>query len=138
METITLSIGTVVAGSSGQVNDDTRQVEFEAEELASRTEYGTESDGVSITDTRGVTETLYRTADNRLIVHVNSWSRWQGEPDNLYLETVTADDLGPTGRFAQLGQEAGMSRPLTLDEALAAAQAGGSEQFETPGGAIKV
>ena len=117
MDTITLHIGTVVSGSSGQTNDNRREVQFIGEEVASRTEYGLGRNG-GITDTRGVTETLYRAEDGRLLVHVKDWSRWQGEPNTYSLHPVTEADLGPNGRFAALGAEAGYGRPLTLDEAL--------------------
>ena len=117
METITVHVGTVVSGSSGQTNDTRREVQFTGEELASRTEYGYGRNG-GLTDTRGVTETLYRAEDGRLLVHVKDWSRWQGEPNTHSLHPVTEADLGPTGRFAALGAEAGYGRPLTLNEAL--------------------
>lgn len=118
MEKITVQIGSIVSGSSGQTNDNRRDVVFVGEQLAERTEYGTGRDGVSITDTRGRTETLYRTDDGRLVVHIKDWSRWQGEPSTYSLRQVTEDDLGPTGDLAELGAEAGMGRPMTLDEAL--------------------
>jgi hypothetical protein len=117
METITLHVGSIVTGSSGQTNDNRREVQFTSEKLAGRTEYGTGRDG-GITDTRGVTEALYRAEDGRLIVHVESWSRWQGEPNVYSLHEVTEADLQPNGRFELLGAEAGYGRPLTLDEAL--------------------
>jgi YD repeat-containing protein len=111
METIEVCVGSIVAGGSNQV------VEFVGEQLAQRTEYGAGRIG-GITDTRGVTETLYRTDDGRLIVHVDKWSRWRGEPNTETLHVVTEEDLQPGGRFEFLGVEAGMGRPLTLDEAL--------------------
>src|SRR3972149_232964 len=117
METITEHVGSVVSGSSGQTNDSRREAQSTGEDLASRTEYGTGRDG-GITDTRGVNETLYRAEDGRLLVHVEDWSRWQGEPNTYSLHPVTEADLQPTGRFAALGAEAGYGRPLTLDEAL--------------------
>ena len=118
MDKVTVYVGTVVSGSSGQTNDNRRPVEFEAEELATRTEYGTGRGG-GITDTRGVTETLYRAADGRLIVHVDDWSRWQGEPNTKSLHQITEADLLPGGQFEDLGQETDeYTRPLTLDEAL--------------------
>ena len=114
---ITVQIGSIVTGNSGQTNDNRRDVQFAGEKLASRTEYGSGNNG-GITDTRGVTETLYRADDGRLVVHVDVWSRWQGEPSMESLQLVTEDDLSPTGRFAELGAEAGFGRPLTLDEVL--------------------
>jgi len=118
MDKITVQIGSVVSGSSGQTNDKRRDVQFVGEKLTSRTEYGTGSDGVSLTDSRGVTETLYRTDDGRLVVHVKDWSHWQGEPNVYSLHQITEADLSPTGKYAELGADAGMGRPLTLDEAL--------------------
>lgn len=117
METITVHIGTLTTLSNGAVQDDRRPVEFVGEELAQRTEYGLHRGNP--TDTRGVTETLYRTEDGRLVVHVEDWSRWQGEPDHHSLVQVTEADLQPGGRFEALGREAGLGRSLTLDEALA-------------------
>jgi hypothetical protein len=116
--TITLYVGSVVATGSGIVQDNQREVTFEGEELASHTEYGYSDRTGSITDTRGVTETLFRTADGRLIVHVKDWSRWQGEPTVCSLHEVAEDDLQVEGRFEALGREAGFGRPLTLGEAL--------------------
>lgn len=117
METITVQIGSVVAGGSGQTNDNRRDVQFTGEKLGSRTEYGL-SDKGSITDSRGVTETLYRTDDGRLIVHVGDWSHWRGEPSVYTMHRVTEADLQPGGKFQDLGAEAGFGRALTLDEAI--------------------
>jgi hypothetical protein len=117
METVRVEVGTVVSGNSGQTNDNRREVEFEGEELAQRTEYG-EGRGGGITDTRGVCQTLYKTAEGRLVVHVKDWSHWQGEPTTLTLHEVSEADLQPGGRFEDLGAQAGFGRPLTLDEGL--------------------
>lgn len=116
MDTIRVAVGSIVA-SSNIVNDNTQEVEFVGEKLASYTEYGTNRAG-GPSDTRGTTETLYKTEDGRLVVHVKDWSKWQGEPTSFNVLEVTEDDLGPTGRFGILGAEAGYGRPLTLDEAL--------------------
>lgn len=116
MEKHTVHIGSLNTISSGATVDHRREVEFEAEELAKHHDYG-EHKGQP-TDTRGVTQTLYRTADGQLIVHVEDWSRWQGEPTTYSLHKVSEEDLGPNGQFEALGLEAGMGRPLTLDEAL--------------------
>jgi len=117
MESIKLYVGSIVAGNSGQQNDTRRPVEFVGELVASHTEYGF-GPGGGITDTRGVTEVLYRTDDDRLIVHVDDWSRWQGEPSTEQIHEVAEADLQIGGRFERLGAEAGYGRPLTLDEAL--------------------
>jgi len=117
MATIRVRVGSIVTGDSGQTNDTRRAVEFEGDELGKLTTYGAGRDG-GITDTRGTTETLYRAADGRLIVHVDDWSRWIGEPNTETLQEVTERDLQPGGQFEQLGHEAGFGRALTLDEAL--------------------
>ena len=117
MEDVKVLIGSIVTGSSGQTNDDRREVKFVGEKLAEHTEYGTGRTGL-ITDTRGVTEILYRTEDDWLVVHVENWSKWQGEPNHYALVEVTEADLQVDGRFEALGAEAGYGRPLTLDEVL--------------------
>jgi len=119
MEKITVRIGSVVGLSSGQTQATTREVEFVGEKLATRREYGYSEHTGGITDTRGVDETLYKTEDGRLVVYVENWSHWQGEPNSYHLVEVSEDDLGVNGRFEALGREAGFGRPLTLDEALA-------------------
>jgi len=120
VDKITVLIGSVVGGSSGQVNDDTRKVEFVGEEVATRTEWGISDKTGGIIDTRGVDETLYKTDDDRLVVHVKDWSYWQGEPTVYSIHEVTKNDLCVDGRYAALGAEAGYGRPLTLDEAVSA------------------
>ncbi|HEY73324.1 MAG TPA: hypothetical protein G4N99_08645 [Thermoflexia bacterium] len=129
MDKVTVLVGSVVAGSSGQTNDNTQEAEFEAEELASRTEYGLGRGG-GITDSRGVTETLYKTSDGRLVVHVEGWSNWQGEPNTYTLHEVTEADLGVAGQWAALGAEAGYGRPLTLDEAISPVDRLGYEETD--------
>ena len=117
MESIEVHVGSIVTGNSGQQNDTRRPVEFTGERVASHREYSFGPRG-GITDTRGVTETLYKTEDDRLIVHVDDWSRWQGEPSTEQIHEVTEADLQAGGRFERLGFEAGYGRALTLDEAL--------------------
>jgi hypothetical protein len=116
MGKITVKVGSIT-GFSSFTQELTREVEFVSEELASRTVYGLSDKGY-LTDTRGVTETLYKTEDGRLVVHVKDWSNWQGEPNVYSLVEVTEADLNVNGRFEDLGREAGYGRPLTLDEAL--------------------
>lgn len=118
METITVLIGTLEPLSNGAAQDSRREVQFEGERLGARTEYGYDTKRGNLTDTRGTTETLYRAADGRLVVHVDDWSRWRGEPNTESLHQVTERDLQPGGRFELLGAECGYGRPLTLDEAL--------------------
>ena len=118
METIKVQIGTMATGSGGVQQDLTRVVEFTGEEMATYAEYGTSRKTGAPVDTRGVDQTLYRTKDGRLIVHVKDWSHWQGEPNTYSLHEVTEADLQPGGRFEALGAESNYGRSLTLDEAL--------------------
>lgn len=110
-------IGTVVAMSNGATEDRTRAVVFEGERVGSIRTRGIHNGAPS--DTRGTEETLYRAADDRLIVHVHDWSHWQGEPDTYTLREVTETDLQVGGEFEDLGAACGFGRPLTLSEALA-------------------
>ncbi len=119
MDTITVLVGTLNTLSNGAAQDSRQEVIFEAEELGSHTEYGYDDRRGNLTDTRGTTETLYRTADGRLVVHVKDWSRWRGEPTVESLQAVTEKDLQPGGQREDLGAACGFGRPLTLDEALA-------------------
>jgi len=117
VESIEVLVGSVVTGSSGCTNDTTKAVEFTAEKLAEGQEYGYGRGGAP-SDTRGIKETLYKSVDGRLIVHVEDWSRWQGEPTTYSLHEIAEADLQVGGRFEALGFDAGYGRPLTLDEAL--------------------
>ena len=117
MATISLKVGTYSVGNGGIVQDATRPVEFEGDQVAEVRSYGTDRVG-SPSDTRGTTETLYRAADGGLVVYVEAWSNWQGEPNHYNLYPVTELELGVNGRFEDLGREAGLGRPLTLEEAL--------------------
>lgn len=117
METITVLIGSITSMSGGGTQNLTREVQFEGEKLGQFLVYGYDKNG-KLTDTRGVKQTLYKAADGRLIVHVDDWSHWQGEPTTYRLQEVTKVDLGPKGMFELLGLEVGMSRPYTLDDAL--------------------
>jgi hypothetical protein len=112
MSRVELVIGTKRTLNSGQVDDSLVPVVFQGERLARRTSY----DGDS--DTRGTTETLYRTEDGRRVVHVEEWTRWQGEPSVYTLVEVEEEDLLAGGRFEALGLEARLVSALTLDEAL--------------------
>ncbi|MBC7237044.1 MAG: hypothetical protein H5T69_14485 [Chloroflexi bacterium] len=111
MEKQRLVIGSRTILRSGHVQDNLRPVEFEGELLASHTDFSGD-------DTRGITESLYRTLDGRLVVYVEDWSRWQGEPTIYRLVAVEDDDFEPGGRFELLGRQAGLVGPLSLDQAL--------------------
>lgn len=117
MDTIKLYIGSIQTSSNFTQNN-THPVEFLGEQLATRREFGYSARTGGLTDTRGTTQTLYKAADGRLLVHVEDWSRWQGEPTTYSLREVTEADLGANGEFEALGREAGYGRALTLDEAL--------------------
>jgi len=119
MGTIKVHVGTVQTGNSGQTNDSRRVVSFEGERLGNLTIYAPGKDGIGLTDTRGITETLFKTTDGQFIVHAADWSRWQGEPSIECLEEIQDSDLQTGGSYERLGAECGFGTPLTLDQALA-------------------
>lgn len=64
---------------------------FSGEELGSWTEWP-DIQG----EHRVKTYTVYRTPDGRYRIHVERWSRWQGEGTRAWLEpTLAAEDIGP-------------------------------------------
>lgn len=67
METIKLEVGTYSTNNNGMPIDRTRPVEFEAEEMGTWADYSDEN--------RPTKQTLYRTADGRLIVYVADETR---------------------------------------------------------------
>lgn len=129
METITVIVGSVNAGK-GTMLDDTRQVQFEGEKLATVHQTGTREDqeadkpmglaawaiaaksraGAQEDQGTDATETLYRASDGRLLVYVQDWTHFKDGPAVYTLHEVAEQDLSRTGRFAQLGQEAGFWR----------------------------
>lgn len=119
VEEIPVNIGELVTSNSGTTNDTRQAVQFTGEKLGEYHEYGTDHHG-NITDTRGTTQTLYRVADGRLIVHRHVWSRWVGEPDSESLYVATEKSLQPGGLYARLGAVCGFGHPMTLEEAIGA------------------
>ena len=117
METVKLYVGRVDNLRDGRQNDLTDPVEFTGEKVTELTTFGRHKGQVS--DTRGTTETLYRTEKGQLAVHVHEWSKWQGEPEHYTLHEVTEADLDVGGNFESLGREADFGRPLTLAEGMA-------------------
>lgn len=111
MDKITVQIGSLTHFNNGTV-DRRRPVQFEGEQLARR------SIPHDNRGNRGRVETLYRTADGRFIAHVRRWSQWQGESDDYTIREVSETDLDVNGKFEHLGREAGLTRPLTLDEGI--------------------
>jgi len=73
-------------------------IQVKGEQVATRTEY-TDPRGA-----RGITETLYRTPDGRLLAYSHYWTATQGEPVTYRVEEVTPDDLAAGGRFEALGR----------------------------------
>jgi hypothetical protein len=85
---------------AGRRRDLTRIVEFEGEKVATHTMVRG-ADGM-----RGVTETLYRTVNGRLIVYVENWSKREEEGTIYSMLEVTGEDLRKGGRFETLGEGA--------------------------------
>jgi hypothetical protein len=85
---------------AGRRRDLTRVVELEGEKVATHTMYR------DADETRGVTETLYRTVDGRLFVYVENWSKHEEEGTIYSMLEVTGEDLRKGGRFETLGEGA--------------------------------
>lgn len=118
MDQIELEVGSIWT-VNGIPQSTLRPVVFTGEKLGSYSRF------TGNNDSRGITETLYRTEDGRLVVHKKIWSRWQGEPTIYRLREVSEEDLSVGGEFEMLGRECGYGRPLTLDEALQANESTG-------------
>lgn len=84
-------------------------VEFDGSMLGTHTDYVWDR-------AHGVTETLYRLSDGRLLVHLESWTP---DTDDHELILIGEDDLQIGERFEFLGRHAGYAPALTVDEALA-------------------
>jgi hypothetical protein len=99
MPTQKLQIGSIRT-IGGRKHNLTRTVQFEGEEVATRTAY------INQERTRWVTETLYYATDGRLIVHVENWSQ-QEEQGTIYsVLEITGVELQKGGRFEELGHGA--------------------------------
>ena len=110
METVKVLVGTIEYFNGDVVHDNTREVEFSGEVLA-RTERAS-------TNNRGTKRVLYRTASGQLLVHRHCWSQWQNEGDSFDLREVDENELISASELYPLAKAAGLSRPLTLAEAL--------------------
>jgi hypothetical protein len=112
MEKHTIYIGIIYNGNHGD-RDERQPVNFQGELIgrASRNEDG---------DTRGSRWELYQLSDERLILHTENFSRWQGEHSEFWVEEILWEDLQPEGDRAPLGAKLDLwERSLTIDEALA-------------------
>lgn len=118
MVNIRVMAGSIETAHNGFLRDNRRVVEFTGHELGSLTSYDYDAGKGCLTDTRGATETLYKAQDGRLIVHVNDWSRWQGEPSIERLHEIQESDLETGGEYEALGRECGFRKLLTVDQAL--------------------
>ena len=110
METITVYIGSVLTGVVGGGTDTRQKVQFEGEQLGECLSSGINRTVCGKSETRGTSQTLYRTADGRLLVHVYEWSQQPGDPSVETLHEVSAADLQPSGRYALLGADCGFAR----------------------------
>ncbi len=84
-------------------------VEFDGSRLGTHTDYVWDR-------AHGVTETLYRTSDGRLVVHLESWTP---DTDDHELILIGEADLQIGEQFEHLGRHVGYAPALTVDEALA-------------------
>lgn len=107
METITAREGTVMSGGAGQLTDTRKEVQFEGELLGERIESSTTHSLCGDASARGVTETLYKASDGRLLVDVFEWSQRPGDPIRESLREISEADLRAGGSYALLGAECG-------------------------------
>jgi hypothetical protein len=102
-------------------SDDPKRVEFRGKSLA---ECGEDQD-LPFDGALHKLQTLYRTKDGQLVVHIEEiyeppLTQMGGTTEHRYqLIKVEESDLTGAGHFAELGLKAGLGRPLTLDEGLA-------------------
>ena len=108
--TVKLKVGTSRRPVGGDWIVDLYTVEFAGEKLGHVTH---ESD-----EGPTLTETLYRCANGRFVVHLEIDPRWEHEERSSLLVEVTKADLGHDGKFAQLGEACGFSQAMTLEQAL--------------------
>lgn len=113
MDKLTVYVGRVVAGPTGELHDTRQQVEFEGELLGERIEHGMKRNVCGHAGSEGRTETLYKSADGRLLVHVHQWSEHPGKLSIEELHEISETDLLPGGSFALLGAECGFGSSPT-------------------------
>lgn len=113
MEKVTAYIGRVVASSTGELQDTRQKIEFDGELLGEYIHQDIKRNVCGHADSEGRTETLYKAADGRLLVHVHHWSEHPGKPSVEELHEVAEADLLAGGRFALLGAECGFGASPT-------------------------
>lgn len=118
MDTIRVEVD-LVAVLSTERRGTRRAVDFIGEQVGKpHCEVGRDpQDIMRLTGTRGELQTLYRTAEGVLLVHVLKWSQWTGDALTATLYRLTDDaHLQPGGRFEGLGRAVGLGRALTLNQ----------------------
>ena len=119
MDTITVGAD-LVAVLSSERRGTLRAVVFTGEQVGEPyREFGRDPlhPNAYLTQTRGEIQTLYRTDKGVLLVHVKTWSDWQGDALTATLYRLTDDaHLQPGGRFEGLGRAVGIGQPLTFNQ----------------------
>jgi len=106
MATVRVRVGSYIHGAGGVTEDMRQFVAFEAEELGSYT----------ASHPSGMTQILYQIPDGSYVVWEEELGRCDG--DYTCLIKVEQGDFEPRGYFSRLAQQCGLTRPLTLEEAL--------------------
>lgn len=114
MEIQKIVVGSSTQSSGGHLHQRLRDVHFRAELLGSysKPELCTGSPN------RRTVSSLYSTAEGALVVHVRSWTNWQGETETFRLYSASIRALQVAGDFEDLGNACGYGPPLTLEEAI--------------------
>lgn len=117
MGKITVHANLVTVLSTDHWRADLKPVTFEGEPVGeSYREFGRDPlhRNAYLTQTRGEIQTLYRTDKGVLLVHVKTWSDWEGDALTATLYRLTDETpLQPGGRFEGLGRAVGIGCPLT-------------------------
>ncbi len=116
MDTITVHANLVTVLSTDHWRATLKPVTFEGEPVGEPyREFGRDPVNPEyLTATRGEIQTLYRTDKGVLLVHVKTWSDWEGDALTETLYRLTDETpLHPGGRFEGLGRAVGIGRPLT-------------------------
>jgi len=109
----------VKVGTHGATGDYRRVYRFRGRQVAFTRNY----DAARSRDDRGTDKRLYQVGEDKYVVLVEDWSRWQGESDFALFHSEDPESQGPTvisgrevaDKFPDLANEAGLECPIELD-----------------------
>lgn len=114
----------VKIGTCGPTADYRRIYRFTGRQIAFIRNY----DGARSKDDRGTDKTLYQINQDKYLVLIEEWSRWEGESNyyRFYCEDLELEPNAPTvisgqkvaERFPDLANDAGLEFPIDLDDVM--------------------